>query len=137
MGGQGTVQTPQSARLNEARLLQAAQEKTGLGDWGADLSFRKGLSVLIEAAEDMQAPPQFYDEVRKRISHVLETRLRLVEDARLHPEIVRQRIESPIAVIGLPRTGTTITYDLLTLDPAARAPREFELFFLWPAAQAG
>jgi Sulfotransferase family len=135
MGGQVTEQKPQSARLNEAQLLQAAQERTGLHDWGADLSFRKGLSILIEAAEEMQAPPQFYDEVRKRISHVLETRLRLVEDARLHPEIVQQRIENPIAVIGLPRTGTTITYDLLTLDPAARAPREFELFFPWPATE--
>ena len=40
-----------------------------------------------------------------------------------------------MAVIGLPRTGTTITYDLLTLDPAARAPREFELFIPWPATE--
>ena len=50
MGGQGTEQTPRSARLDEAQLLRAAQEKTGLRDWGTDLSFRKGLSVLIEAA---------------------------------------------------------------------------------------
>jgi hypothetical protein len=35
----------------------------------------------------------------------------------------------------LPRTGTTITYDLLTLDPASRAPREFELYRPWPASE--
>jgi hypothetical protein len=134
MGAEGKEQA-RSAPLNEAQLLQAAQQSTGLCDWGSDLSFRKGLSKFIEAAEEMQAPPKFYDEVRKRISHVLETRLRLVEDARLHPEIVRQKIDRPIAVIGLPRTGTTITYDLLTLDPAARAPREFELFIPWPATE--
>lgn len=133
-----SVESKESAQfehLNEAELLRAAQDKTGLTDWGGDLSFRKGLSILIDAAEDMQAPQQFYDQVRSRISHVLETRLRLVEDARLHPEIERQKIEKPIAVIGLPRTGTTITYDLLTVDPAARAPREFELFFPWPASE--
>jgi hypothetical protein len=133
-----SAHTPLSTHtpLNEAQLLQTAQKNTGLTDWGKDLSFRKGLGILIAAAEDMRAPPQFYDEVRKRINHVLETRLHLVEDARLHPEIERQKIEKPIAVIGLPRTGTTITYDLLTIDPAARAPREFELFFPWPASDA-
>jgi Sulfotransferase family len=124
----------EGSHLNETELLRAAQSNTGLSDWGADLSFRKGLGVFIDAAEQMHAPPQFYDAVRGRVIHVLETRLRLVEDARQHPEIELQRIDRPIAVIGLPRTGTTITYDLLTLDPATRAPREFELFYPWPAS---
>src|SRR6202042_3412172 len=94
VGGEGKEQV-RSAPLNEAQLLRAAQEKTGLIDWGTDLSFRKGLSIFIDAAEQMQAPAPFYDEVRKRISHVLETRLRLVEDARQHPEILGQKIDRP------------------------------------------
>ena len=35
-------------------------------------------------------------------------------------------------MIGLPRTGTTITYDLLCLDPEARAPAEWEMYIPWP-----
>jgi hypothetical protein len=122
-------------RLVEAELLLAAERETGLSDWGRDLTFRKGLSVFIEAARAMQASPEFYEAVQERIAHVLKTRLRLVEDARLHPEIEQQKIEKPLAVIGLPRTGTTVTYDLLTVDPGARAPREFELYFPWPASE--
>jgi len=122
-------------RLDEQGLLQSAERSAGLTDWGDDPSFRTGLAILIDAVEDMAPATMFRETVRKRILHILETRLRLVEDARQHPEILAQRIDRPVAVIGLPRTGTTITYDLLTLDPAARAPREFELYMPWPASE--
>jgi hypothetical protein len=122
-------------RLDEESLLRQAEISAGLGDWGGDPSFRKGLGILIDAVES-NAPSDFFrDSVRKRILHILETRLRLVDDARRHPEIEAQRIDKLIAVVGLPRTGTTITYDLLTLDPASRAPREFELYMPWPATE--
>jgi len=39
-------------------------------------------------------------------------------------------------VVGLPRTGTTILFDLLSLDPNARSPREWEISMPWPAPQA-
>src|ERR1700760_2284064 len=112
-------------RLDEEALLRKAQASTGLADWGEDQSFRTGLSIFIDAIESMNPAPVLRAQARGRILHVLETRLRLVEDARQHPEIVAQKIEAPLVVIGLPRTGTTITYDLLALDPGARTPREF------------
>jgi hypothetical protein len=121
--------------LEVTALLAAAEEATGLRDWGADQSFRKGLGIFIDAAEAMHPDAQFREQVRARAAYILETRLRLVDDARRHPEIEAQTIERPLAIIGLPRTGTTITYDLLTLDPAARAPREFELYRPWPASE--
>ena len=73
---------------------------------------------------------------RRTVLHSLETRLRLTEDERLSPAIVAQKIEKPLIVIGLPRTGTTIAYDLLALDPNARAPREWEWYMPWPATDA-
>ena len=114
--------------------MQAAERSVGLRDWGDDPSFRVGLRRLIEAVEDMQPATPFRDAVRTRMLHILQTRLRLVSDARQHPEIEAQTIDRPLAVIGLPRTGTTICYDLLTQDPASRAPREFELYIPWPAS---
>ncbi len=122
-------------RLDRASLLRDAETATGLRDWGSDDSFRIGLGKLVDAIEAMSPAPAFREQARGRIGHILETRLRLADDARRHPEIERQAIERPLAVIGLPRTGTTITYDLLTLDPAARAPREFELYRPWPASE--
>jgi hypothetical protein len=122
--------------LDEAAELATAEASTGLHDWGQDQSFRIGLKIFIEAVEEMHPTPIFRDTVRKRIQRILETRLHLVDDANQHPEIEQQVIEKPIAIIGLPRTGTTITYDLLDLDPANRAPREFEMLLPWPASDA-
>jgi len=123
-------------RLSEPALLQAAERATGLSNWGKDPSFRQGLAVLVNAVEAMQPGAALRGSVRTRIQHILETRLRLAEDARLYPDIEAQQIKQPIAIIGLPRTGTTISYDLLTQDPASRAPREFELYIPWPATEA-
>ena len=124
-----------TSRLDEDALLRAAEAETGLSDWGDDPSFRVGLGRLVAAVEAMEAAAHVREAIRPRISYILETRLRLVQDARAHPEIEAQEIRAPLAVIGLPRTGTTICYDLLTLDPAARAPREFELYRPWPATE--
>ena len=121
--------------LDEAELLAQAQAATGLQDYGEDLSFRIGLSKFIEAAEEMGVPA-VREQVRMRSLHHLTTRLQLVNDAKLHPEITAQAIHHPLVVIGLPRTGTTIVYDLITQDPASRAPREWEWFIPWPATEA-
>ena len=125
----------QAERLDDAALLREAEAATGLSDWGPDLSFRIGLKIFVDAVEAMQPDAAFRAQVHARILQILGLRLHLADDARRHPEIEQQVIEKPLAIIGLPRTGTTITYDLLTLDPAARAPREFELYIPWPATE--
>jgi Sulfotransferase family len=120
--------------LDIPAMIASAQTATGLTDWGSDQSWRIGLDVFVSAIEAMPATPALRSTVRQRIGQILETRLRLETDARAHPDIIAQTIERPMIVIGLPRTGTTITYDLLTQDPASRAPREFELYIPWPAS---
>jgi Sulfotransferase family len=120
--------------LDIPAMIAGAQTATGLTDWGSDQSWRIGLDVFVSAIEAMPATPALRSTVHQRIGQILETRLRLEADARAHPEIIAQTIERPLIVIGLPRTGTTITYDLLTQDPASRAPREFELYIPWPAS---
>lgn len=129
MAGQGDP-------LDETVLLAEARAATGLDDFGEDQSWRVGLAKLIEATEAMNPPAVLRADVRHRIRHHLETRLRLVKDAKDHPEIEAQSIDRPLVVCGLPRTGTTILYDLLTRDPSARAPREWEWFIPWPAPEA-
>jgi hypothetical protein len=122
--------------LDPRELIATAQASSGLRDFGPDESWQIGFRKLLAAVAAMQALPVLQASIRRAVLHHLETRLRLTEDARLYPKIVAQTIEKPLVVIGLPRTGTTITYDLLALDPIARAPREWEWYMPWPATDA-
>jgi hypothetical protein len=80
----------------------------------------------------MNPPAQLRHIAQHNIVGQLSTRLRFVEDDLKYPEIARQDVGAPLIVVGLPRTGTTISYDLLCLDPDARAPREWEWYIPWP-----
>lgn len=119
-------------RLTVEGLEAAARAATGLDDFGPDTGWREGFARLLDAVEAMNPNDQLRHMAAHTIGTQLETRLRFVEDDQRYPEIARQEIEPPLVVIGLPRTGTTITYDLLCLDPAARAPAEWEWYVPWP-----
>jgi hypothetical protein len=122
-------------RLDARQLTAAAEAATGLSDWGQDQTFRIGLGKLIESMNDLDAPDSLMQQVGMRLTGSLMTLLHFVEDEKLHPEILDGKIERPVVIVGLPRTGTTITYDLLALDPAARAPRNWEFAMPWPAPE--
>ncbi|CAF1093859.1 unnamed protein product [Didymodactylos carnosus] len=53
----------------------------------------------------------------------LKERLRIVDDLKHHPEIREIEIRAPLIILGLPRTGTTLLYNLLAQDPFACYPR--------------
>lgn len=57
----------------------------------------------------------------------LATRMRLRAALASQPEASRRPIERPLFVTGLPRTGTTLLYNLLALQDGVRAPRMWEL----------
>ncbi len=46
----------------------------------------------------------------------------------LAPLLVRHRVDDPVFVIGIHRSGTTHLHNLLALDPQFRAPRNYEVF---------
>jgi len=124
-----------SAPLTVAGLEAAARQATGLTELGPDTGWRDGFERLVVAVEAMKPNNQLRHLATHNIVGQLSTRLRFVEDDRIHPEIAAQPIDPPLIVVGLPRTGTTISYDLLCLDPAARAPREWEWYIPWPPTE--
>jgi hypothetical protein len=124
-----------SVPLTEEQVMSLAQQMTGLDDWGPDESFRIGLRVLVDAIEAMSPPDRWRHSFRRQIVHFLNQRLRWRDDERRSPEILDERIEAPLMIVGLPRTGTTLTHDLLALDPGARAPRNWEYAAPWPAPE--
>ena len=65
----------------------------------------------------------------------LRNRLQITAWRKEHPEIADEHIEQPIVILGQPRTGTTILYDLLTQDPDLRAPLTWEVDNPFPVPQ--
>lgn len=118
----------------DKNLMDRAEEECGLSDFGANQAFRPGLRVLLAALDDTDTPLQVRDALQASWVASLQTRLRLVQLRHDRPEIAEEPIEGPLAVIGLPRTGTTALVDLLAQDPAARAPLQWETANLFPPA---
>ena len=118
--------------LDEFGLFADASERAGgLSDLGGDWArtrFRL-LVRLVEmgAARDaLSAAPKQVDAVEALIE-MLVSRLRFVNDETVYSGIAEERIESPLVVIGMARSGTTLLHSLLAQDPANRAPRYWEV----------
>ena len=55
----------------------------------------------------------------------------VVGDLRVrHPEIANQPVPAPVFVVGMPRTGTTLAYNLLSRSPTHRGPKLWEMTHL-------
>lgn len=107
-------------------LLQSAQAKTGLSDFGDD-GFREGLDILINSLNEEAALTLTGRLIaRTEISRLLHSRLAIVETEKCHPEIADEEIIEPLFIVGMGRTGSSILYEYFMQDPAHRAPLAFE-----------
>ncbi len=107
-------------------LLDAAHAATGLDDMG-DGDWREGLDLLtrcLREEADLNATGQSIAEwwIGQRIAN----RLQVVDWAKRNPEIRAQRVERPLFVLGMLRTGTTILCELLARDPENRPLMKWE-----------
>lgn len=95
-----------------------------------DPSFRDALPRLI-ASVHREAQLTFIGRVacRQSIEAGLEARFALYAHRARNPDIASQPIHRPVFIVGLPRTGTTILFNLLAQDPANRAPLGWEAQF--------
>jgi len=112
--------------LDPDRLIARAEAAVGASDWG-EPPFRDALEILCRSAVDearLEGPrlAALTDKLQTRLIH----RLQLMRDRRAYPEIPRQEIKRPLIVTGLPRGGTTILHAVLSKDPAARSPLNWE-----------
>jgi hypothetical protein len=101
-----------------ADLHASAIRMTGLEDFGAD-DYQDGLAALLESYEaDEDLTPLGSKMSRVFLRGALAARLVSEAGWRRYPEYTGVRIDRPIFVTGLPRTGTTALHRLLTADPA-------------------
>ncbi|WP_036468226.1 sulfotransferase family protein [Mycobacterium genavense] len=108
-------------------LIAAACEQAGCDDFGAD-GWRPGLERLADGLVNEARLSAIGVEVAYLdIIRALTNRLGVTAWRKEHPEIAGEPITSPIFIVGQPRTGTTILYDLLAQDPELRPPLTWEV----------
>jgi len=106
--------------------------RTGADDFGGD-GFQEGLEVLVDSLE-AEASLTTIGRIgaRETILGYLVNRLEIERHRRAHADEVARPVEGPVFIVGLPRTGTTILFNLLAQDLANRAPMSWEVHFPHP-----
>lgn len=116
--------------LEPQSLLNAAVRRAGSNDFGGE-GFREGLDVLLDSLNrEAELSTLGRISCRETLIRYLSNRLCLTEYRTLHPEVAEEVIERPIFIVGLPRTGTTILFNLLSQDLGNRPPLSWEVE--WP-----
>jgi hypothetical protein len=113
-------------------MQRAARRRAGLADFGA-WPIEEPLGRLMRAYRDEAALTTLGRvTVRELIVSLLENLLHLEAERARAPGIADRKIEAPVFIIGLPRTGTTLLHGLMSEDSDNRVPRTWEVMF--PAA---
>jgi len=124
-----------SIDLSEAALMRAAQQQTGLSDWGDD-NFREGMQILLQTCRQEAGLSLIGQKwLQTECLRWLANRLRIQATLTQHPEILAIPVRSPLFIIGLPRSGTTFLHRLLAETPGARVPLFWELLQPAPSSQ--
>ncbi len=110
-------------------LLEAACRRMGLSDFG-QVPFHEPLRQLLSALHEeasLSVVGRFAVrwDVLRFLCNVLRLRAREVGS----PGILDERIEQPIFITGLPRSGTTFLHRLMLEDPANRAPLVWQTIY--------
>ena len=117
-------------------LIGAAQHAAGSDNWGEDMTWVEGLRIMVDDLvreadlNEAGVAAQVQDILR-----LLINRLGIERDIAEHPEIEEEVLESPIVIIGLPRTGTSKLQRTIAADPGFQRLEVWRL--LMPARIAG
>jgi Sulfotransferase family len=103
--------------LQSGSLCEEARRRTGLRDFG-DPPIEPALSILVNSLEneaDLHPLGRFL--MRAHLRELLQTRLRLTQAWRARSEALDvSRIQRPVFITGMPRSGSTFLHELLAED---------------------
>jgi Sulfotransferase family len=110
--------------IDAGELIEQARASTGIAD-PADLGdgdWEARLRALVDAVNcsDLHVVGRLM--TREELIRGLRTRFLIGERRRREPSIVDEVIKAPLIVTGPARSGTTILFELLGLDPGLRTP---------------
>ena len=113
-------------------MLDEAAAATGFDH--ADDAMAEGLDRLLRSIR-ADARPNAFGKIalRNMLRRTAESRFGVERHLAAKPEIAGERIDRPVFIVGMPRSGTTILQALLHLDAAHRAPLCWECLLPCPA----
>lgn len=114
-----------------AQLMEEARRQTGLEDFG-DQWFLAPLSRLLTAMAEEARLKAGNSQPHQRIRQALVDRLRCVALLKERPDILREPIRVAGAIVGLPRTGSTLLQRLLAASPKLTSTYWWEAAFPLP-----
>ena len=116
-----------SPLLTSDALQAAAADMTGLSDFG-DAHYQSGLNAFTHSLqEDGPLHEAGQAAMAGLMTLRLATRLRQVALIAARPGLVQQELsQPPVFIVGTPRSGTTLLFNMLALYPDARAPMLWE-----------
>jgi len=128
---------PSLLPLGAEPLMEQARRSTGLEDFGAE-PWLEAFRIFTRALEE-EARLHLAGRLLTRAEMLrwLSNRLLMTDLWRRRPEVLEQPIEAPVFVCGLPRSGTSILYELLATDPRFRTPASWEALFPCDQLEAG
>jgi hypothetical protein len=105
------------------RILASARRRTGLDDFGP-LDICEPLRRLTESLEqENRLTPLGRLLIRRELLQLARARLRIQAALKEHPEVLDERVDRPVFIVGMGRTGSTLLHRLLAQDPQVRALR--------------
>jgi hypothetical protein len=108
-------------KLHPDLILTEASKITGLDDFG-DMWFLEPLEVLRKAIEtEARVDYTALDAIRMDLGRQAAVRLLINDTFKKMPQIADVKLQRPIFITGLPRTGTSFLHNLLAQDPNGRA----------------
>ena len=120
-------------RFQPDHLVEQACELAGSDDFGDDDTWRDGLARLCDGLVSEARLNELGVEIAVLdVIRPLTGRLQIVKWRKENPAVAAQPVTRPIFIVGQPRTGTTILFDLLAQDPALRPPLTWEVDNPWP-----
>jgi len=110
-------------------LMKRAMKETGFTDFGFEKNtkFLETVHLTLAEAHKANLKPVGRWWINFLVGRRLVERLKFVDYVKNHPELEQIQIRNPIFIIGLPRTGSTITYNLLALDNDVRTLKLWEI----------
>lgn len=112
--------------LTEEFVLGAAQAQTGLSDFGPS-DFRERLKIWLQAIDEDTGQNDFGRATAvDSMIRFASNRLKIEDLLKRKPDILNVKIDRPIIIAGLPRSGTTHLVNILAKHPGLRSMELWE-----------
>jgi len=103
--------------LNPNKIINEAKYQSGLKDFGNPLHLEGFMQLVDSINKEANLNTIGISAQNQRLTGILVNILRLEEALKKNPKILDEKIEAPVVIVGLPRTGSTMTHRLLAADP--------------------